>query len=135
MDDAEWLSSFKFQLESLRGLTFCVTFKLKENCLIQKYSLIIGWCRVAIAIFASKIFSLDFFQALHCHLLSSLIQVKHGLILWFKLQAPNSSLCYNSSALSPNLSTYTSDINTDSFKETFECYHFYTFVYMPSQSV
>ena len=33
------------------------------------------------------------------------------------------------------LLTYTSDINTDSFKETFECYHFYTFVYMPSQSV
>ena len=90
---------------------------------------------MAIAIFASKIFSLDFFQALHCHLLSSLIQVKHGLILWFKLQAPNSSLCYNSSALSPNLSTYTSDINTASFKETFECYHFYTFVYMPYQSV
>ena len=81
---------------------------------IGKRFLIIGWCRVGVAIIASKIFSLDFFQALRYHLLSSLSQVKHELILWFKLQAPNSSLCYNISASFPNLSILTSDINTNS---------------------
>ena len=81
------------------------------------------------AIIASKIFSLDFFQALRYHLLSSLSQVKHELILWFKLQAPNSSLCYNISASFPNLSILTSDINTNS-QRNLRMLPFYIFVYV-----